>query len=95
MSPLSVPGTNFLYADISRKVVGKSACDNPEKYYEWFQVHCTSKKFERMTQVATDICLQVLKESNKNIGSTATVVKNSVLIISHTNVRDCRGQVFR
>ena len=24
------------YTAISRKVVGKSACDNPERYCEWF-----------------------------------------------------------
>ena len=84
-----------MYTDISRKVVGKSARSNPERYCGWFQVYCTSKKFEKTAREATDICLRVLKEGNKNIGSTATVVKNSVLIISHTNVRNCRGQVFR
>ena len=39
-----------------------------------------------------DICLRVLKESNKS--STATVVGNSVLIISHNAIRDCRVHVF-
>ena len=35
-------------------------------------VHCFSKKFERMAGEAMDVCLRVLKESNK-VGSTATV----------------------
>ena len=60
----------------------------------WFQVHCTSTKFERMAREATDICFRVLKENNKSIGSTAKVVKNSVSIISHINVRDCRVHIF-
>ena len=58
--------TNIPVAAISRKVVGKSARDNPEKYCGWFWVHCSSKKFERMAGEAVDICLRVLKESNKS-----------------------------
>ena len=33
---------------MSRKVVGKSARDNPERHCGWFSVHCSSKKFERI-----------------------------------------------
>ena len=55
------------------KVVGWSPCDKPERYCGWFWVHWFSKKFERMAREAMDICLQVLKESNKKIGSTATL----------------------
>ena len=51
------------------------------------------KKFERMAREATDICLRVLKESQK-VGSTATVVRNSVMIISHITFRDCRVHIF-
>ena len=36
------------YTAITRKVVGKSARDNPERYCDCFWVHCSSKKFERM-----------------------------------------------
>ena len=61
-----------LYTAISRKVVGKSARDNPERYCGWFLVHCFSKKFQRMAREGMDVCLRVLKESNK-VGSTATV----------------------
>ena len=54
------------YTAISRKVVGKSARDNPERYCGWLWGYCSSKKFERMVREATDICLRVLKESNKS-----------------------------
>ena len=54
------------YTAISRKVVGKSARDCPERYCGSFWVHCSSKKFERMTREAADICLWVLKESNNS-----------------------------
>ena len=40
-----------------------------------------------------DVCLRVLKESNKS-GSTATALGNSVLIISHITFRGCRVHVF-
>ena len=43
----------------------------------------SSKKFERMAREATDICLRVLKELATKVCLTATVVRNSVLIISH------------
>ena len=65
-----------MYTAISRKVVGKSACDNPERYCGWFWVCCSSKKFERMVREgpreAMDVCLRMLKEAWKEI-LTATV----------------------
>ena len=52
---------------ISRKVVGKSARDNPESFNcRWFWVNCSSKKFERMAREAMDVWQRVLKESNKS-----------------------------
>ena len=36
------------YTAISRKVVGKSALDNPERHCGWFWIHCSSEKFERI-----------------------------------------------
>jgi len=65
---------------ISRKVVRKSARDNHERYCGWFWVHCYSKKFKRMAWQAMDICLWVLKESNKSSFDSYSV-RNSVLII--------------
>ena len=58
--------THSMYTAISRKVVGKSARDNPERYCGWLWGHFSSKKFERIVREATDICLRVLKESNKS-----------------------------
>ena len=59
-------GLLTLYTAISRKVVGKSARDNTERYCGWLWGHCSSEKFERMVREASDICLRVLKESNKS-----------------------------
>ena len=59
-------GLLTLYTAISRKVVGKSAHDSTERYCGWLWGHCSSEKFERMVHEATDICLRVLKESNKS-----------------------------
>ena len=36
------------YTAMSRKVVGKSARDNPERHCGWFWIHCSSEKFERI-----------------------------------------------
>ena len=68
---------------ISRKVVGKRAHDNPERYCGWFLVHCSSKKFDRMAREAVDICLRMLKGSNKSRFDSYSV-RNSELIVSHT-----------
>ena len=40
-----------------------------------------------------DICLRVLKESNKSRFDSYSV-RNSVLIISHVTFRDCRVYIF-
>ena len=80
-----------MYTAISKKVVGKSARDNLERYCGWFWVHCFSKKFERMAREAMDVCLRVLKESNKSRFDSYSVRK-SALIISHIAFRDCRMQ---
>ena len=76
-----------------RKVVGKSARDNPERYCGWFWVYCSSKNFERMSLKAMDECLRVLKESNKSRFDSYSV-RNSVLITSHITFRDCRAHIF-
>ena len=81
------------YTAISWKVLGKSACDNPERYCGWFRVHCSSKNFERMARKAIDLSLLVLKESNENRFDSYSV-RNSVLIISHITFRDCHVHIF-
>ena len=40
-----------------------------------------------------DLCLRVLKESNKSRFDSYSV-RNSVLIISHITSRDCRADIF-
>ena len=84
---------SWIHAAISRKVVGKSAHDDPERYGGWFWVHCSSKKFERMTREAMDVCLWVLKESKKN-RCDGYSVRNRVLIISHITFQDCPVLIF-
>ena len=61
------------YTAILRKVVRKSACDNPERYCGWFKVHCSSKKFERIAREAMDVSSASAKERKKKVGSTAAV----------------------
>ena len=80
------------YTAITRKVVGKSVRDNPERYCGWLWVHSSSKKFKRMARETIDVCLWVLKESNKS--RFEGVSWNSVLIISHITFRDCRVHIF-
>ena len=76
-----------------RLIVGKSARDNPERYCGWFSVHCFTNKFQRMAREAMDVCLRVLKESNKSRFDSYSV-RNRVLIISHITFRDCRVHSF-
>ena len=63
---------------VSRKVVGKSARDNPERYCGWFLVHCFSNKFQRMAGEAMDVCLRGLKESNKSRFDSYSVKNNCI-----------------
>ena len=78
---------------ISRKVVGKSARDNPERHCGRFRVHCFSKKFQRIAREDKDVCLRVLKESNKSRFDSYSVRK-SALIISHITFWDCHVHSF-
>ena len=66
---------------------------NPERYCGLFWIHCSLKKFKRITWEAMDLCFQVLKESSKSRFDSYSV-KNSVLIISHITFRDCRVHIF-
>ena len=75
-----------LLTAISRKVVGKSARDNPVRHCGWFWVLFFSKKFERICTKGHGNVFASAKGKQQKIGSTATVVRNSVLIISH--IRD-------
>ena len=46
-----------------------------------------------MAREAMDLCLRVLKESNKSRFDSYSV-NNSVLIISHITLLDCRAHIF-
>ena len=46
-----------------------------------------------MAREAMNLCLRVLKESNKSRFDSCSV-RNSVLIISHITFRDCRLHIF-
>ena len=83
----------FYYTDILRRVVRKSARNNPERYCGWFWVHCSSRKFERIAREEMDVCLWVLKESNKSRFSSYSI-RNNVLIIYHIAFWDCRVHIF-
>ena len=78
---------------ISRKVDGKSARNNPKRYCRWFWVLSSSKKFERMAREAVDICLRVVKESNKSRFESYSF-RNTVLIISLITFRECCMHIF-
>ena len=48
---------------------------------------------DRTAREAMDLCLRVLKESNKSRFDSYKV-RNKVLIISHITFRDCRVHIF-
>ena len=62
----------------SRKVVGKSARDNPERYCGWFLVDCFSNKFKRMARESMDVRLRGLKQSNKSRFDSYSVKKKCI-----------------
>ena len=55
-----------LYTAISRKVVGKSARDNPERHCGGFKFTVLQRSLKELARKAMEMCLQVLKESNKS-----------------------------
>ena len=60
----------------------------------WVVLSFYLKEFERKTQEVKDVCLRVLKESNKGRFDSDSV-RNSVLIyLSHITFRDCRLHIF-
>ena len=78
-----------LHTAISRKVFGKSARDNPERYCEWSWVLWSLKNFERMAWEAMDVCLQLLKERTK-VGLIASVSGTVYWSYRHITFQDCR-----
>ena len=78
---------------ISKKVVGKSAHDNRERYCGLFGGHCSSQKFRKNDTRDHRLCFPVLKRSSKSRFNSYGV-RNSVLIISHITFRDCCVHFF-
>ena len=58
-----------------------------------FEFTVFSNKIERMAREAMDVCLRVLKKSNKSRFDSYSV-GNSVLIISLITFRDCPVHIF-
>ena len=58
-----------------------------------FEVTVLQESQDRTAREAMDICLRVLKESNKS-RFVSYKVRNRVLIISHITFRDCRVHIF-
>ena len=55
------------HTPISRKVVGKSVRDNPERHCGWFWVlFFFQRNLKELVRKAMQMCLRVLKESNKS-----------------------------
>ena len=58
-----------------------------------FEFTVLQKNLKKMAQEAMDLCLKVLKESNKTKFDSYSV-RNSVLIISHITFPDCCTHIF-
>ena len=55
----------YKYTAISRKVVGKSARDNPKRHCCGFEFSVLQRKLKELARKAMEMCFRVLKESNK------------------------------
>ena len=65
----------------------------PKAIMGGFEFSVLQRNLKEFARKAMEMCFRVLKESNK-IGSTATVVRHSLLIISHITFQDCRMHFF-
>ena len=88
------PPPPFVYSYFER-IVGKSARYNPERYCGWFRVLWSSKEFEKMAREATDICLQVLKESNKSMFDSYSRQEQCIDHIPYYLLELSRAHFFR
>ena len=85
---LTASKKTYLYTAFSRKVVGKSARDNPERYCGSFEFTVLQRNLKEWHERPW-----TLKESNKS-RFDSYIVRNSVLLISHITFRDCRVHIF-
>ena len=79
---------------ISKTVVGKK-CTRQSRKVLWVVLSSLFFKeiWENGTRGWMEICLRMLKESNKS-RFESYIVRNSELIVSHTTFRDCRVHIF-
>ena len=70
-----------VHATISKGIVGG------------FEFSVFQRNLKELARKAMEMCLRVLKESNKSRFDSYSV-RNSVLIISHITFRDCRAHIF-
>ena len=60
-----------------------------------FEFSFFQRNLKELARKALEMCLRVLKYSRSlSVVQTATVARNSVLIISHFTFRDCRVHIF-
>ena len=77
---------------VSRKVVGKSERDNPERYCGWFSFHCFFKEVSKNGKKG-HVCLRVLKKSNKSRFDSYSVRSKCIDHIPYYP-SDCRVHSF-
>ena len=82
-----------VYTAVSRKVVEKVYATILKGIVGGFEFTVLQRNSKELAQKAMKMCLRVLTERNK-VGSTATVVRNSISIISHITFWDCRVHIF-
>ena len=66
----------------------------PDGIVGGFEFSVLQRNLKELAREAMEVCFRVLKESNKKVGSTATVVRNSVLIISPYYLSGLSGAHF-
>ena len=86
----------FWHTAISRKGVGKSARDNPKRYCGLFWVSFFFKEIWKNGTWGTwgHGHMFCERKAPQITDSTATIVRNSVLIIFRVIFRDCRVHIF-
>ena len=73
----------------------RKKCTRQSRKALWVvSVHCSSEKFERIGTKGQENVFASANGKQQKLGSTATVVRNSVSIISHITFRDCRVHIF-
>ena len=82
-----------IYSFFEKKVVGKSASDNPERHWVVLSSLFFREIWKNWHERPWKCVCKCWRKATK-VGSTVTVVRNSVSIISHITFRDCRVHIF-